>query len=283
MQSAGVAMLSGSATLPAYAPLLMSQHRAFERELRAIVYSLPVRPDDCVLDLACGDGAYSRWLAETGANVLAIDLSHAFLELAQREVRPAFTSDSVEFARADFRRLPFGVDRFDLVWCAQSLQSLSDPLEALQIMRRAAKPGGFVAALENDEFHHVLLPWPVEIELALAHADLVAHIERSKKPRKFYVGRQLLELFHLAGLTDCRQRSWTFDRRAPLAPNEREFFARYLHDLRERTKPHIAPAIAADFERLASPDSDSYLLDSPHFAATCLNYVIWGTKLGAEQ
>ena len=198
------------------APLLLSQHRAFERELRAIVDSLPIRPGDCVLDLACGDGAWSRWLAETGANVLAIDVSSAFLQLAHREIRPAFTSDRVEFARADFRRLPFGDDCFDLVWCAQSLQSLSDPLEALQIMRRAAKPGGFVAVIENDEFHHVLLPWPVEIELALAHADLLAHIERSKKPRKFYVGRQLLELFHKAGLADCRQNSWTFDRRAPL-------------------------------------------------------------------
>jgi ubiquinone/menaquinone biosynthesis C-methylase UbiE len=203
-----------STVLPAYAPLLKTQHRAFEAEFRAIVGSLPVRPGDCVLDLACGDGAYTRWLAEAGADVVAIDLSRAFLEDAHREVRPEFTIDRVRFVQGDSRRLPLADDRFDFVWCAQSLYSLPDPLETLQEMRRKAKPGGFVGVIENDEFHHVLLPWPIEIELALRRAELVAHVERSRKPRKYYVGRQLLELFHAAGLSECRQRTWTFDRRA---------------------------------------------------------------------
>ena len=72
------------------------------------------------------------------------------------------------FARADLRHLPIPDDSFDLVWCAQSLYSLPDPVDALRRMARAARPGGIVAVFENDEFHHVLLPWPVEVELALA-------------------------------------------------------------------------------------------------------------------
>jgi ubiquinone/menaquinone biosynthesis C-methylase UbiE len=259
----------------------MSQHRAFESEFRAIVAALPVRAGHCVLDLACGDGAFTRWFAEAGTDVLAIDLSPAFLEVAQREVRPEFTPGRVRFIRGDFRRLPLDDDRFDFVWCAQSLYSLPDPLDALQAMRRKAKPGGVVAVIENDEFHHVLLPWPIEIELALRRAELAAHIERSRKPRKFYVGRQLLELFHDAGLSDCRQRTWTFDRQAPLEPSERAFFAHHLRDLRELTRSHLSPDILDDFERLACPESDSYLLNSEHFTATCLNYVICGVKPGA--
>jgi ubiquinone/menaquinone biosynthesis C-methylase UbiE len=261
----------------------MSQHRAFASEFRAIVSALPVRPGDCVLDLACGDGAYARWLAEAGTDVLAIDLSRAFLEVAQREVGPQFTPDRVRFVLGDFRRLPLGDDRFDFVWCAQSLYSLPDPLEALREMRRMTKPGGFVAVIENDEFHHVLLPWPIEIELALRRAELVAHIERSRKPRKFYVGRQLLELFHAAGLSDCRQRTWTFDRQSPLERAEREFFGHHLRELRELTRPHLSPEILNEFERLACPESDSYLLNSDCFAATCLNYVICGVKPGVER
>jgi ubiquinone/menaquinone biosynthesis C-methylase UbiE len=274
--------MTGSTGLPAYAPLLLSQHRAFEPEFRAIVAALPVRPGDCVLDLACGDGAFTRWLAEAGTDVLAIDLSHAFLEFAQCEIRPEFAPDRVRFVLGDFRRLPLGDDRFDFVWCAQSLYSLPDPLEALLEMRRKTKPGGFVAVIENDEFHHVLLPWPIEIELALCRAELIAHVERSRKPRKFYVGRQLVELFHAAGFSDCRQRTWTFDRQAPLEPSEREFFTHHLRELRELTRPHLSPEILNDFERLACPESDSYLLNSPHFAATCLNYVICGVKPGVE-
>jgi ubiquinone/menaquinone biosynthesis C-methylase UbiE len=275
-------MAKCSTVLPSYAPLLISQHQAFEPEFRAIIASLPVQPGDCVLDLACGDGAYTRWLAEAGTNVLAIDISRPFLDFAQREIRPEFTPDRIRFAIGDFRRLPLSDDSFDLVWCAQSLYSLPDPLKALQEMRRKAKPRGFVAVIENDEFHHVLFPWPIEIELALCRAELVAHIERSSKPRKFYVGRQLLELFHAAGLNHCRQRTWTFDRQAPLAQSERTFFARHLHMLRELTRPHLNPEVLDDFERLACPESDSYLLDSPYFAATCLNFVICGVKPDRE-
>ena len=272
--------MSSATGLPAYVPLLISQHRAFEAQFRAIVASLPLRPGDHVLDLACGDGAFSRWLAAAGVNVVAVDLSRAFLALAQQENQPEFISERVHFVQADFRRLPFCEDQFDLVWCAQSLYSLPDPLEALQVMRQKTKPGGYVAVIENDEFHHVLLPWPIEIELAVCHAELAAHIERSRRPRKFYVGRQLRELFHAAGLTDCRQRTWTFDCQAPLGPSEREFFACHLHNLRERTRPHLKPETVDEFDRLACPDSEYYMLDSPDFAATCINFVIWGMRPG---
>jgi ubiquinone/menaquinone biosynthesis C-methylase UbiE len=272
--------VSNATRLPAYAPLLISQHRSFESDFRAIVASLPLRPGDRVLDLACGDGAFSGWLAAAGANVAAVDLSRAFLTLAQREIQPVLTAEPVQFVQADFRRLPLCEDQFDLVWCAQSLYSLPEPLEALRTMRQNTKPGGHVAVIENDEFHHILLPWPIEIELSVCRAELVSHIERSRKPRKFYVGRQLHGLFHAAGLTDCRQRTWTFDCQAPLGANEREFFACHLHDLHERTRPHMTPEIVDEFDRLACPESDSYMLDSPDFAATCINFVIWGVRPG---
>ncbi len=139
-------------------------------------------------------------------------------------------------------------------------------------------PGGHLAVLENDEFHHILLPWPVEIELAVCQAELVAHVEQSKRPRKFYVGRQLLELFHAVGLTDCQQRTCTFDRQAPLTEKDRAFFAWHLHDLRERIKPYLGSEVLDAFERLASPESEFYMLNSPHFVATCVNFVIWGMK-----
>jgi ubiquinone/menaquinone biosynthesis C-methylase UbiE len=283
MHIAGVSMVSSSAGLPSYTPLLISQHRAFEPEFRAIVASLPLRSGDRVLDLACGDGAFSRWFAEAELNVLAVDISRDFLELAQCEVRRGPHLDRVHFIQADFRRLPFDDDYFDLVWCAQSLYSLPDPLEAVQVMRRKTKPGGIVGVIENDEFHHVLLPWPIEIELAVSRAELVAHIERSRKPRKFYVGRHLRGLFHAAGLTKCQVRSWTFDCQAPLEPHEREFLAHHLDAMRERTRPHLDPEIVDDFERLVCPESDSYLLDKPDFAATCLNFVIWGTNPGGAH
>ena len=270
------------ADLPDYAPFLKAQHDAFESEFRSIIAGLPIGKASKVLDLASGDGVFSRWFAEAGMNVLAVDLSQAFLKLAQEEVQSdgRGAGERVDLVQADFRRLPIKDQDFDLVWCAQSLYSLPEPREALGKMCEKVVPGGHVAVLENDEFHHILLPWPVEIELALCEAELMAHVKQSKQPRKFYVGRQLLELFHAVGLTDCQQRTWTFDRQAPLGEKDRAFFAWHLHDLRERIKPCLSSRLLDAFERLASPESESYMLNSPHFTATCVNFVISGVKSG---
>jgi SAM-dependent methyltransferase len=84
---------SGPAKLPAYAPTLLAYHRAFERELRGLIAGLPLRRGDRVLDLACGDGVYARWLAErlgSSGRVVAVDRSAAFFVLARREVRDEF-------------------------------------------------------------------------------------------------------------------------------------------------------------------------------------------------
>ncbi len=164
---------------PITAPLLMSQHCAFEPEFRAIVASLPVRPGDRVLDLACGDGAYSRWLAERGTSVLAVDVSRDFSSSPGTIIRPRLrpiASVSCGEIFAGFLLMMI----VSISYGAQSLYSLPDPLDALQKMRQKTKPGGFVAVIENDEFHHVLLPWPIEIELALCRAQLAANIKRSR-------------------------------------------------------------------------------------------------------
>ncbi len=234
-----------------------------------------------MLDLACGDGVYSRWLAEhvgSQGQVLAVDLSPAFLDLARREVEQGGVADRVTFAMGDLRNLPIPDDAFDLVWCAQSLYSLPDPVEALRRMERAARPGGTIAVFENDELHHVLMPWPVEVELALRQAELIALSELSKKPQKFYVGRHLGTVFRAAGLAGCRHRTWTIDRQAPLGPDDRKYFAGYLADLRDKAAPHLDGDVRDEFDRLVDPASPGYLLDGPDFTVTCLNHLAWSTK-----
>ena len=275
--------MSGKASddgLPDYAATLSAYHRAFARELHALIEGLPIRPGDRVLDLACGDGVYARWLAERGAHVLAVDILPAFLDLARREVEAASLSHRVTFARADLDHLPIPDDPFDLVWCAQSLYSLPDPVEALRKMEQVARPGGVVAVFENDEFHHVLLPWPVEVELALRRAEMLALVELSAKPRKFYVGRDLRPTFRAAGLANCQHRTWTIDRQAPLGPDDREYLAGYLADLREKASSRLSGAIAREFDRLVEPGSPGYMLDDPDLAVTFLNHLAWSVKEG---
>ena len=186
------------------------------------------------------------------------------------------------FARADLRHLPIPEDSFDLVWCAQSLYSLPDPVDALRRMERAARPGGVVAVFENDEFHHVLLPWPVEVELALRQAELAALNELSKKPRE--VLRRPAPPPGLPRRRAGRLPAPDLDHRPPGAPrpDDRAYFAGYLADLRKKASPHLSGEIRDEFERLVDPDSPAYLLDSPDFTVTCLNHVAWSVKPGGD-
>ena len=122
-------------------------------------------------------------------------------------------------------------------------------------MAETVRPGGHVAVLENDEFHHILLPWPVEIELALKQAELASFVETSDRPRKYYVGRDLCRLFRAAGLKRCQAQGVVFTRQAPLDRAARSFLTAYLENLRLRVGPHLEPSLRALFTRLSNPRS----------------------------
>jgi SAM-dependent methyltransferase len=265
--------------LPDYAETMALYHRAYARELRAVVDALPLRVGDRVLDLACGDGAYSGWLARRvgpSGLVAAVDLSRAFLNLA----RSATEGEGVHLVTAAGQRLPFADGSFDLVWCAQSLYSLPDPVEAVRWMTRAVRPGGTVAVLENDTLHHILLPWPIEVELAVRAAELRGFAEESDRPWKFYVGRQLRDVFDRAGLECYRHRTLATNRHAPLEPDERGFFSLFLQNLRHRARPHLTDPVRTRFDRLVDPGSEDYILDQPGLTVTCIDHVVSGVRPG---
>jgi hypothetical protein len=49
--------------------------------------------------------------------------------------------------------------------------------------------------------------------------------------------------------------------RAMIFSIELAFSAHHIRELRELIRPHLSPEIPNDFERLACPESNSYLLD----------------------
>ncbi|MBX6315754.1 MAG: class I SAM-dependent methyltransferase, partial [Isosphaeraceae bacterium] len=236
--------------LPDYEPVLAAYHAAFAPELRRMIGALPLKRGDRVLDVACGDGAYTPWLAERvqpDGLVVALDISPAYLAVARRKPAP---SKRAGYIAAALERLPFAEGTFDFAWCAQSLFSLPEPVAALQQMARVVRPGGFVAVLEDDALHQLLLPWPIEIELAVRAAELAAFAAESPRPRKYYVGRHLRQVFETAGLVACRRRTWASDRQAPLEDAEKAFLHAYLHDLRDRVADHLGREARAALDAL---------------------------------
>ncbi|RYE89990.1 MAG: methyltransferase domain-containing protein [Myxococcales bacterium] len=268
--------------LPAYAPMLDAYQKAFEPELKRILMGLPFAPGHRVLDLACGAGAYTRWIAERlGANGLAlgVDLSPAFLDEARSLTPPPGPGDArVEFAEGDALALPFESGSFDASFCAQSLYSVPEPARALAEMARVTRHGGAIVVLENDLVHQFMLPWPVDLELAVRQAQL-AQLRRGETDRseRFFVGRRLGALFEEAGIDSYDIRSFSLHRTGALKPAEEAYLADYLRDLAERARPFLAADDRRRLDALTDPGSPEYLLRIRGFHMAVLNQVAVGT------
>ncbi|HJZ46252.1 MAG TPA: methyltransferase domain-containing protein [Roseiflexaceae bacterium] len=268
--------------LPEYAPMLTAYHRAHAAELRAIVGDLPLRPGDRVLDIPCGDGAYTVLLAErvgSSGRAVGVDRSASYLELARANAAESAYAARVCFQAGDIASLPFDDDAFDLIWCAQSMYSLPDPLSALRELRRVVRPGGVVAVFENDTLHQIVLPWPAELELAVRRAQLRALAARSPASAKFFIGRDLCGRFAEARLENCIVAPYTSVRHAPLSHDERTYLAWYFGDLNARARPYLEPDTSAWFDRLLDPRSCDYLLDRPDFYVIYIGMLARGVKM----
>jgi ubiquinone/menaquinone biosynthesis C-methylase UbiE len=268
--------VKSDAALPDYSAELDAFHRAHRPELRQIIADLKLPLHSRVLDVACGDGAYSRLLAErleSQGIVIGADLSAAYLKVAQKN-----SGAESEFLVAGIESLPFAARSFDVAWCAQSLVSLPKPLAVLREMLRVLRPGGLAVVLENDSLHELILPWPEELELAIRAAEWRAYRATKKSPQKRYLGRRLSSLMRRAGMISIERKTYATDRVAPFSQSERMFLDHHLQTLRITVWPYLAKKYQCKFDRLVQRDSARYLLAQPDAEMTWLDVVCSGRK-----
>jgi ubiquinone/menaquinone biosynthesis C-methylase UbiE len=100
------------------------------------------RRDVRVLDVACGPGAFTTVLAESGFDTVGIDAYDALVELA-REKRRARHLSNLSFRHADLARgNVFRDESFDRVVNIHSLYVQADAQRLLSESFRVLKPGG---------------------------------------------------------------------------------------------------------------------------------------------
>jgi SAM-dependent methyltransferase len=122
--------------------------RSTEDEDRVTRAFLGLRPDDAVLDVACGPGNTTRRLLPQlgpAARVVGVDAAPAMLERAVAD-----TDDPrVEYVRADAADLPFADGEFDAVTCHGALYLVDDAEAVIAEMVRVLAPGGRLAVLTS--------------------------------------------------------------------------------------------------------------------------------------
>jgi ubiquinone/menaquinone biosynthesis C-methylase UbiE len=151
-----------------------------------------------ILDLACGQGYFSKILNKKGANVVGIDISEKLIEIA----REKFGSLGVEFLVRDAAHME-GISggQFDAVICNMSFHDIKHVSETIDEIARVVRIGGKLVfsiphpwthmaktIKEGDDYYLRLEKYRTELEVpnALYEDEGIVSYHR---PLEYYVGK----------------------------------------------------------------------------------------------
>lgn len=125
---------------PAY--LRYSFTRGTEQEVDFLLDALGLQAGMCLLDVGCGPGRHAYELARRGIDVMGVDISQRFVDIATAGAPPG-----ASFRRVDARELDYDAEFDAVISLCQGgfgLVGEDDPA-VLGGMARAVKPGGLLA------------------------------------------------------------------------------------------------------------------------------------------
>jgi len=122
-----------------------------EQEVAFLVEELALSPGDRVLDVGCGPGRHARALGERGIEVLGVDISQRFVDLAS-EGAPS----GVTFQRMDARDLPFDAEFDAVISLCQGAFGLAAGGQAPDRVDGPVTPAGLVGGTGADPDARVL-------------------------------------------------------------------------------------------------------------------------------
>ncbi|MBW8755954.1 MAG: methyltransferase domain-containing protein [Sphingomonadales bacterium] len=99
------------------------------------------RPDDVLLDIACGPGSLTLELAPHVTHATGFDITPAMLEQA-RAAQAQKGLTNVDWVQGNAEQLPFPDGAFSLVTCSAAFHHFEQPAAILAEMRRVCRPGG---------------------------------------------------------------------------------------------------------------------------------------------
>ncbi len=97
------------------------------------------------LELACGNGTYSKILVKNAENLICTDWSEEMVEETKRRLKD-FSNIKIE--QANCFQLPYADDSFDTVFMANLLHIIPNPDKALAEAKRVLKSNGQIIVID---------------------------------------------------------------------------------------------------------------------------------------
>jgi 2-polyprenyl-3-methyl-5-hydroxy-6-metoxy-1,4-benzoquinol methylase len=139
---------------------------------------LQLKPGECVLDIACGNGLTSRRMAAMGAQVVALDFAEEMIAHARQRTSERFTAHEAADAQAagsityqvldatdESALLALGEGCFDAALCSMALFDMAEIAPLMRALARLLRPGGrFVFSVIHPCFNNPHMAQVAEME-----------------------------------------------------------------------------------------------------------------------
>ena len=169
---------------------------------------LNLKPRLTIVDVGCGTGDFSRYLAtlsEGRSRIIGIDSNQKGIAAAIRDTKSGNLSRKISYKVGDAYKIPLEDEYADLTCCRTLLMHLNDPLKAVKEMARVTKFGGQVVAVEGGKMGAFFDPND-ETYTELVEKAYSAWLDgiRKLEGKEFRIGERLPGIFQAAGLSDIK-------------------------------------------------------------------------------
>jgi SAM-dependent methyltransferase len=159
----------------------------------AFIRFLRVAPGAHVLEVGSGLGILAAEVASAADGVRVVGV-----EKSPEQIAAAIDVPRVTYVQGDAHLLDLPDKSFDLVYARYLLEHVADPEQVLCEMRRVTRPGGRVAACENDiSLLRIDPPCPAFEEVWAAFQRFQESLGGDGR-----IGRRLFRLFRKAGFSE---------------------------------------------------------------------------------
>ncbi len=211
---------------------------------------LDIRPGQRIVDVGCGPGDFTRYLArlsDGNSKILGVDSNPKSIKAGIADTKRAHLSHVVSYKLGDAYKLPVDDDYADLTCCRTLLMHLDDPLKAVREMARITKPGGHVVAVEQGKVGIYYDPNDKRFS-RLSDQVWEAQLRgiRKLEGKEHRIGEKLPGIFQEAGLVDMKAEIQNnvylaSDPRKPLndVKEELRFYLAFFKERMEKDRKYV--------------------------------------------
>jgi SAM-dependent methyltransferase len=245
----------------------LSKFNAFAQpELRGLIRGLDLKSGMHVLDAGCGAGEALNWLlaeVSSSGRVVGVDLAAAHVAAARLHASPG-----IELYQANLFDDLFDPASFDLVWCVNTINHLTDPLAGAIHLASLLRDGARLAIGQSSFLPDMYFAWDARLERVVNDAVRRYYQDRYElNERDLTAVRALVGILRRANLRNIAVRTVMIERVSPLDAASESYLkeAIFRGTWGQRLRPFLSPADYAELAGLCDSDHSNYAFRRPDF------------------